>query len=342
MVGTAHSNNGINVQTITFTGCAGADLSGDLRRRFLPAWRCPGRRSSSSTRTTRTRGSSRRAPAWNTRSASSTVGVGELSLRARRPAVALDRHQHRRRRRRSRSRVAETGQALPHYRFAAGSVHELRAHHFVPEQRPTRPTTASRSRRTGASGDLQARAAYTLGKVADTVPDATAVVPGTDDAKFASNPADFDADRAPGNNDQRHRLVLSGVLHERHARSRHAAGGWTFAAIFTAQSGQPYSAYVSNDINLDQNARNDIAPGTTRNQYRLPSQVTFDPRIARDIPVRQGDAAADLGGVQSVQPRQHQRRAEHALQRLRHDADHADELPAADRCRAGRGSCSSR
>ena len=62
------------------------------------------------------------------------------------------------------------------------------------------------------------------------------------------------------------------------------AGGWTFAAIFTAQSGQPYSAYVSNDINLDQNARNDIAPGTARNQYRLPSQISFDPRVARDIP----------------------------------------------------------
>jgi hypothetical protein len=70
------------------------------------------------------------------------------------------------------------------------------------------------------------------------------------------------------------------------ARDRALTSGWTVAAIFTAQSGQPYSAYVSNDINLDQNARNDIAPGTTRNQFRLPSQVTFDPRIARDIPVR--------------------------------------------------------
>ena len=88
-------------------------------------------------------------------------------------------------------------------------------------------------------------------------------------------------DRAPGNNDQRHGW-LSGVYTSDPKRGG-LAGGWTFAAIFTAQSGQPYSAYVSNDINNDQNARNDIAPGTTRNQYRLPSQVTFDPRIARDI-----------------------------------------------------------
>ena len=117
----------------------------------------------------------------------------------------------------------------------------------------------------------------------DTVPDATAVVPGTDDAKFASNPADFNADRAPGNNDQRHRLVLSAVYTTDVEKYGKLAGGWTFAAILTAQSGQPYSAYVSNDINNDQNTRNDIAPGTTRNQYRLPSQVSFDPRVARDL-----------------------------------------------------------
>ena len=43
---------------------------------------------------------------------------------------------------------------------------------------------------------------------------------------------------------------------------------------------------MGNDINLDQNARNDIAPGTRRNQYRLPAQVTVDPRVARDIPLR--------------------------------------------------------
>ena len=61
--------------------------------------------------------------------------------------------------------------------------------------------------------DLQFRAAYTLGKVVDTVPDATAVVPGNagDDVKYASNPVDFDADETVGNNDQRHRFVASGV-----------------------------------------------------------------------------------------------------------------------------------
>jgi outer membrane receptor protein involved in Fe transport len=140
---------------------------------------------------------------------------------------------------------------------------------------------------------LQYRAAYTLGKVEDTVPDATAVVPGNagDDLKYASNPRNFDADRTVGNNDQRQRLVLSGVYDTNGLGS---GGGlketlvknWSFSVIFTAQSGQPYTARVGAvDLNGDGNTRNDIAPGTVRNQFRLPAIVTFDPRIARDIPI---------------------------------------------------------
>ena len=61
---------------------------------------------------------------------------------------------------------------------------------------------------------------------------------------------------------------------------------WSFSVILTAQSGQPYTASVGAvDLNGDGNTRNDIAPGTGRNQFRLPSIVTFDPRIAREIPM---------------------------------------------------------
>ncbi len=142
------------------------------------------------------------------------------------------------------------------------------------------------------AGGLQVRTAYTLGKVEDTVPDATAVVPGNagDDIKYASNPADFDADRTYGNNDQRHRFVVSGTYAtDAWADSfdgvAHALlGGWTLSGILTAQTGQPYSARVGAvDLNNDGNNRNDLAPGTVRNQFRLPGNVTFDPRIARDL-----------------------------------------------------------
>jgi outer membrane receptor protein involved in Fe transport len=140
---------------------------------------------------------------------------------------------------------------------------------------------------------LQYRAAYTLGKVEDTVPDATAVVPGNagDDIKYASNPTNFDADRTAGNNDQRHRLVVSGIYDTNGFDELQGFVGafvrnWSFSAILTAQSGQPFTARVGAvDLNGDGNTRNDIAPGTVRNQFRLSSIVTFDPRIAREIPM---------------------------------------------------------
>src|SRR5439155_1350015 len=97
---------------------------------------------------------------------------------------------------------------------------------------------------------VSARAAYTVGRVTDTVPDATAVVPGSssDDAKYASNPANFDADRTVGNNDQRHRFVFSGMYDTnglaegKDGLARALIRGWDVSAIFTASTGQPYSA----------------------------------------------------------------------------------------------------
>ncbi len=142
------------------------------------------------------------------------------------------------------------------------------------------------------TGHLQAALAYTLGKVEDTVPDATAVVPGGgDDAKFASNPADFEADRAPGSNDQRHRLVFSGYwdlnyLQGSSGFTKAVLDGWALSWIATIESGQPYSAAITNDVNRDGNTRNDIVPGS-RNSYTLPTRYTVDMRLAKRIPLGQ-------------------------------------------------------
>lgn len=141
--------------------------------------------------------------------------------------------------------------------------------------------------------DTQLRLAYTLGKVVDTAPDATAVLVGNigADASHASNPLDFETDRTVGNNDHRHRIVASGLYATTHLASRlagvpgHVAAGWTISAIVSAQSGLPYSARVVGDLNGDGNPFNDLAPGTRRNQFRLPAIFTVDSRIARDIPV---------------------------------------------------------
>ena len=287
MVGTAHSNNGINVQTITFTGNQVPAYPNTFSE--IPAGAALPRPTifvfDSDYQNARVQQAS--AGVELQVAPDTSVTVNYLFVKADDlprstdlnigPATPLT------------FTVAGTGEQLPHYRFAAGPFTNFaRVISFQNSADSTyNGLTVEANRR--LSNRLQGRLAYTLGKVEDTVPDATAVVPqGSDDAKFASNPADFEADRAPGNNDQRHRFVASGVF----TTDRFGADGllgallerWTLAAIFTAQSGQPYNAYVSADINNDGNNRNDLAPGTTRNQFRLPAQVTLDPRIARDIP----------------------------------------------------------
>ena len=142
------------------------------------------------------------------------------------------------------------------------------------------------------SSNWQARLAYTVGKVTDNKTDATAVVPQSgDDAKFASDPSDFSVDRAPGDNDVRHRIVLSGVWNIDYGSSsqssvvRFLSSGWTLSGIVSFQTGMPYSFQVNGDLNNDGNTRNDLVPGTTRNSQRLPSLFSVDPRITRHIPI---------------------------------------------------------
>ena len=138
----------------------------------------------------------------------------------------------------------------------------------------------------------QASLAYTYGKVFDTKPDATAVVPQSgDDAKFASDPTDFQHDRAPGDSDVRHRIVFTGVWNVDYADpsqngfTRFMLSGWTISGIVSFQTGMPYSFQVNGDLNNDGNTRNDLVPGTTRNSQRLPSILSVDPRISRHIPI---------------------------------------------------------
>jgi outer membrane receptor protein involved in Fe transport len=146
------------------------------------------------------------------------------------------------------------------------------------------------------SHNWQARLAYTYGKVTDTKPDATAVVPqGSDDNKYIPDPRDFGADDTIGDLDARHRVVLSGVwdLGEHGSGFTGAlASGWTLSGVFVVQSGQPYSALVNGDLNNDGNTRNDEAPGFARNSFRLPTQVSFNPRISKRIPI--GPVALEL------------------------------------------------
>ena len=137
--------------------------------------------------------------------------------------------------------------------------------------------------------NFQLLTSYTWSHVIDDRPDATAVVPGTDDGKMVYDPLNIALDRTSGDNDVRNRFILSGVWeldHYSRGMNRYARvllGGWELAGSFNAQSGQPYSALVSSDLNNDGNSRNERAPGTARNQFRLPALYTVDPRITRNV-----------------------------------------------------------
>ncbi len=290
MVGTAHSNNGINVQTITFRGSAG-DPVPSYPNKFngIPTGVSLPKptiftfdKDYQNSRVQQASGGVEFQLAPDTSLALNYLFVkGDNLPRSTDINIGA---------RSSTSYGLDGTSTVPHYVFGPGpftsftrvisfqSTAESKYNGFTAE--------LNRRFRTG----LQARLAYTLGKVTDTNPDATAVVPeGSDDRKYVSDPSNFTADRAPGNNDQRHRVVASVIYATDAWAARHdgavrsAFGGWTVSAIFTAQTGQPYTAYVSTDINRDNNRFNDIAPGTTRNQYRYPTVIALDPRVSRVV-----------------------------------------------------------
>src|SRR5215813_6132461 len=137
--------------------------------------------------------------------------------------------------------------------------------------------------------NLQIYSSYTWSHVIDDTPDATAVVPGTDDAKLVYDPNNVRLDRGNGSNDVRHRFILSGVWDLNYANGiqnralQTLAEGWQLTMILNAQSGQPYSGLVNSDLNNDGNNRNERAPGFGRNTFNLPAIVSLDPRVSRTI-----------------------------------------------------------
>jgi hypothetical protein len=141
------------------------------------------------------------------------------------------------------------------------------------------------------SSGFRVGASYTWSHAIDDAPDATAVVPGTDDGKLVYLPTNPQFDRSSSLTDVRHRLVINGdwdldpYTQNFSGAARRVIGGWRLSGIFTAQSGQPYSAFLNTDLNLDGNSRNERVPGTARNTYNLPSIYSLDPRITKTIKI---------------------------------------------------------
>ena len=132
-------------------------------------------------------------------------------------------------------------------------------------------------------------AAYTYSKAKDERPDQTIVVVGADDAKIVENQFSPGPDYGRSDTDIPHRFVFSPV-YEWHkigwsdnAVARALFSDYTISSIIQFQSGTPYSALVSGDPNNDGNRATDRLPGTVRNQFRTPAIYQFDARLTRSI-----------------------------------------------------------
>jgi outer membrane receptor protein involved in Fe transport len=130
---------------------------------------------------------------------------------------------------------------------------------------------------------------YTFSKAEDDKPDSTSVVPGGgDDSKVAQNSFDLRDEWGYSDADQRHRFVMSSVLELGRVKSdnkllRILFNGYTLSGITQMNSGLAYSQQFQTDINRDGNSRNDRVPGFARNSFRTGAVYQTDARITRTI-----------------------------------------------------------
>jgi len=289
MIGTAHSNNGQNVQTITFTGGAVPTYPATLAS--IPAGAAAPAptifyfaRDFESPYTTQGNLSIEYALNRNLAISATYLGVKGSHLQRSRDTNVLGVAP-------ATIAIANEGTVLTYQRIA-GRLFSNFARTIAFESTASsiyHGLTLELNKR--YSSNFQQRVAFTWSKAIDDVPDATAVVPnGGDDAKYVQNPLNIADDRAPSVNDQARRLVVSGTWNLAYADSsaipavRSILGGWAASYILTAQTGQPYTANIGLvDLNNDGNNRNDRVPGVGRNTFRLPTTWSLDPRITRDI-----------------------------------------------------------
>ena len=119
----------------------------------------------------------------------------------------------------------------------------------------------------------RARVSYTMSRAFDDVWNA-----------FFSTPQDnFDilADKGPSDNDQRHRLVVSGTFGDGTSRAvRRALAGFQLGYVFSYATGAPFNVVTGTDRNNDTTV-NDRPAGVGRNSKRLAATSTLDLRLSR-------------------------------------------------------------
>jgi hypothetical protein len=94
------------------------------------------------------------------------------------------------------------------------------------------------------------------------------------------NATNLRADRSVSDFDQRHKVVVAGVVESPWEHSR-VLGGFQLSPIFNYNSGHPFNLLAGADINGDGHFTNDRPPGASRNTGLGPDYYDFDMRLTR-------------------------------------------------------------
>ena len=333
MLGTAHSNNGINIVVADVHRRRGADLSQQLQP--------------DSDR----RGTAARPTIFyidkdfaNSRLMQANAAVeweflprhepdGDLSLRRRHESAALDRSQPRHARRRDVHRRRHGRDVPVPLLRRRPAVLELHARHRASSRRAEsryNGLTLELNRR--FANHLQCRAAYTLGKVEDTVPDATAVVPGNagDDVEVRVEPGGLrrrshrrqQRPAAPPGRERRSTTRTASTSCRRLDAARSSGTGRSARSSRRSPASRTRRASAPSTSTATATRATTSRPGTDAQ----PVPAAVDRHVRPAHRARHPDrASARLQLIWEafnlLQPRQHQRRRHDLLQRRRHDAD---------------------
>jgi outer membrane receptor protein involved in Fe transport len=136
---------------------------------------------------------------------------------------------------------------------------------------------------------FQTEASYTWSKVLDNTPDQTSVVVGGgDDAKQAQYSFNLNTDRGRGVADVPHRFVLSGVwdlsyFNDLNGAAKHIVNGWELSGILQVAANQPLNEFTGADTTNDGNNRTDRTPGAGRNTLRVGRFQAVDLRLSKSV-----------------------------------------------------------
>jgi hypothetical protein len=141
------------------------------------------------------------------------------------------------------------------------------------------------------SSNYQFQASYTFSKAIDDVTDFITDLQ-------AANQLNLRGERSRSAFDQRHRLVVSGVLGSPFQPGfgvGRVLADVTVSPIFTYGAGYPFNVVLGFDANLDTQANTDRPSGLGRNAGNGPDYMSFDLRVAKNF--RFGDSKYGLEGI---------------------------------------------